>query len=169
MANSYETMYVVRPDLSEERVNQVVDKYVQFITERGATGIKIQNRGKRRLAYEIQNFQDGIYIQMNYNSDGQHIKLMERDMRLSEEVIRYLNLKLTAEDTPSEESPVDSASVASPQEPPQEQPPQEQPAVEPPQEEQPTQEEPTAATTPEQPPEEQPAPVEPTEEQPPQG
>ena len=168
MANSYETMYVVRPDLSEERVNQVVDKYVQFITERGATGIKIQNRGKRRLAYEIQNFQDGIYIQMNYNSDGQHIKLMERDMRLSEEVIRYLNLKLTTEET-SEESPVDSASVASPQEPPQEQPPQEQPAVEPPQEEQPTQEEPTAATTPEQPPEEQPAPVEPTEEQPPQG
>ena len=128
MTNSYETMYVLRPDLSEEQVNQVSQRYIEFISERGATDIKIQNRGKRRLAYEIQNFQDGIYIQMNCKGDGQFIKPMERVMRLSEEVIRYLNLKLIVDDS-SEEAPLESAT--SPQEqPPQEQPPQEQPPQE---------------------------------------
>jgi len=124
-------MYVLRPDLSEEQVDRVVQKYIEFITERGATNIKIQNRGKRRLAYEIQNFQDGIYIQMNYSGDGQFIKPMERDMRLCEEVIRYLNLKL--ETDALEEDPEEDSVSSDREQPPQEQsideqPPQEQPA-----------------------------------------
>ncbi|MGF1486419.1 MAG: 30S ribosomal protein S6 [Prochloraceae cyanobacterium] len=131
MVNSYESMYVLRPDLSEEQVDRVVQKYIEFITERGATNIKIQNRGKRRLAYEIQNFQDGIYIQMNYSGDGQFIKPMERDMRLCEEVIRYLNLKL--ETDALEEDPEEDSVSSDREQPPQEQsideqPPQEQPA-----------------------------------------
>ncbi len=149
MANSYETMYIIRPDSSEEQVNQVTEKYIEFIKERGAVDIKIQNRGKRRLAYEVKNFLDGIYIQMNYKSDGQHVKPMERDMRLSEQVIRYLTLKLTTDEPEAEqeEEVVDVVDVPSQPEPPQEQPPQVEVSEEqPPQvevsEEQPPQEQP---------------------------
>jgi len=89
----YETMYILRADLNDEQVEQAIAKYQTFIQEQGAENITIQNRGKRRLAYEIKKQRDGIYIQMNYTGPGKVIALMERAMRLSEEVIRYLTIK----------------------------------------------------------------------------
>lgn len=91
---SYETMYILRPDLSDEQVQDQIVKYQDFLSDRGAHSVEIQNRGKRRLAYPIKKFQEGTYIQMNYMADGSQIAPMERAMRLSEEVIRYLTLKL---------------------------------------------------------------------------
>ena len=89
----YETMYILRPDLGEEQVEQAVSKYQNLIQEQGATEIEIQNRGKRRLAYEIKKQRDGIFVQMNYQAPGSVIAPLERAMRLSEEVIRYLTIK----------------------------------------------------------------------------
>jgi small subunit ribosomal protein S6 len=99
MKTVYETMYILRPDLGEEQVEQAVNKYQNFLREQGADNIEIQNRGKRRLAYEINRNRDGIYIQMNYTGPGAAIAPMERAMRLSEEVIRYLTIK---QDVPEE-------------------------------------------------------------------
>ncbi|MEM7727231.1 MAG: 30S ribosomal protein S6 [Cyanobacteria bacterium P01_A01_bin.45] len=93
MATAYETMYILRPDLNEEQVTQIVSKYEALIREQGAEGVEIQNRGKRRLAYEIDRHRDGVYVQMNYQGPGTIINAMERSMRLSEEVIRYLTIK----------------------------------------------------------------------------
>ena len=106
MSNHYEMMYILRPDLSEEKVREAIGKYQTFITERGAENIQIQNRGKRRLAYPIKKFLDGIYIQMNYQADGTQIAPLERAMRLGEEVIRYMTLKVKAQ--PIEESVSDT-------------------------------------------------------------
>jgi small subunit ribosomal protein S6 len=89
----YETMYILRPDLGDEQVGNAIAKYEGLIKEAGASDITIQNRGKRRLAYEINRHRDGIYIQMNYTGPGNVIFPMERAMRLSEEVIRYLTMK----------------------------------------------------------------------------
>lgn len=101
----YETMYILRPDLGDEQVAQAITKYENLIREQGADNIEIQNRGKRRLAYEIGKHRDGIYIQMNYAGPGKVIALMERAMRLSEEVIRYLTIKQEIkEPTPAKEA-----------------------------------------------------------------
>ncbi len=91
----YETMYILRPDLNEEQVNLAIAKYQNFLREHGVTEVEVQHRGKRRLAYEIGRQRDGIYIQMNYKGKGQgnQVALLERSMRLSEEVIRYLTVK----------------------------------------------------------------------------
>ncbi len=89
----YETMYILRPDLREEQIEQAVTKYQTFIQEQGAEQIEIQNRGKRRLAYEIGKQREGIYIQMNYQGPGTLIAPLERSMCLTEEVIRYLTIK----------------------------------------------------------------------------
>ena len=94
MSNNYEMMYILRPDLSEEQVGNAIQKYQTFLSDRGAENIQIQNRGKRRLAYPIKKYLDGIYIQMNYQADGTQIAPLERAMRLEEEVIRYLTIKL---------------------------------------------------------------------------
>lgn len=89
----YETMYILRPDLGEEQLEQAIAKYQNLIRDQGAENIEIQNRGKRRLAYEINRQRDGIYIQMNYQGPGNLVAPLERAMRLSEEVIRYLTIK----------------------------------------------------------------------------
>jgi small subunit ribosomal protein S6 len=89
----YETMYILRPDLGDEQVEQAVAKYQNLLREQGAEDIQIQNRGKRRLAYEIKKHRDGIYIQFNYTGPGTAIAPLERAMRLSEEVIRYMTIK----------------------------------------------------------------------------
>ena len=93
MTTVYETMYILRPDLGDEQIVQQIAKYENLIRENGAENIEIQNRGKRRLAYEIKKHRDGVYVQMNYTGPGTAIAIMERAMRLSEEVIRYMTVK----------------------------------------------------------------------------
>ncbi|MEO0824772.1 MAG: 30S ribosomal protein S6 [Cyanobacteria bacterium J06635_15] len=102
MSYIYETMYILRPDLGDEAVDQVIGKYQSLLTEQGSEILETQHRGKRRLAYEIDRHREGIYIQMNYNAPGNAIAPLERAMRLSEEVIRYLTVKQEVEDDGSE-------------------------------------------------------------------
>jgi small subunit ribosomal protein S6 len=94
MINSYETMYILRPDLNDEAVDQSIDKYQTILRDNGAEILETQHRGKRRLAYEIDKHREGIYIQMNFKGDGSQIAAMERAMRLSTEVVRYMTVKL---------------------------------------------------------------------------
>jgi small subunit ribosomal protein S6 len=105
--NSYEMMYIVRPDMGEESVRQVVDKYRDFINQYNCQDIQVKILGKKRLAYPIQKYQDGIYVQMNYEGDGSQVAPLERDMRLGDEVIRYLTIKLksTASTVPDTVAP----------------------------------------------------------------
>ncbi|MDJ0658486.1 MAG: 30S ribosomal protein S6 [Crocosphaera sp.] len=94
MSQSYEMIFILRPDLSEEQVNQAVNTYKEFLTENNATDLQVKIWGKRRLAYPIQKKVDGIYVQFNYQADGTQIAPLERMMRLGEETMRYLTIKL---------------------------------------------------------------------------
>ncbi|MEB3356274.1 MAG: 30S ribosomal protein S6 [Synechococcales bacterium] len=103
--NAYETMYILRPDLGDEQTDQAIDKYQSILREQGAQEIETQHRGKRRLAYEIDDHREGIYVQMNYRSPGDAVAAMERMMRLSEDVIRYLTIRQEEHaDTSSDEA-----------------------------------------------------------------
>jgi small subunit ribosomal protein S6 len=112
MKTVYETMYILRPDLGDEQVEQIVAKYDNMLKDLGANDIQIQNRGKRRLAYEIKKQRDGVYIQMNYTGPGTAIFTLERSMRLSEEVIRYLTIKQEVHEPKAEAEPVAVAVAA---------------------------------------------------------
>jgi len=89
----YETMYILRPDIAEDAVTNHIDKYNKLLEEFGGTILDSQMRGKRRLAYQISKHREGIYIQMSHQGDGQHIFKIEKAMRLSEDVIRYMTVK----------------------------------------------------------------------------
>jgi len=89
----YETMYILRPDIAENEVNNHIDKYNKLLEEFGGTVLDSQMRGKRRLAYQINKHREGIYVQLSHEGDGQHIFKIEKAMRLSEDVIRYLTVK----------------------------------------------------------------------------
>jgi len=89
----YETMYILRPDIPEEEVETHVNKYRDIVLEAGGEVLDTQMRGKRRLAYSIAKHREGIYVQLNHNGNGQQVAPLERAMRLSEDVIRYLTIK----------------------------------------------------------------------------
>jgi len=89
----YETMYILRPDIAEEEVTKHIEKYNKILENNGGKVLDSQMRGKRRLAYPIAKHREGIYVQLSHQGDGQHIEKIEKAMRLSEDVIRYLTVK----------------------------------------------------------------------------
>ncbi|MDX2241342.1 MAG: 30S ribosomal protein S6 [Leptolyngbyaceae cyanobacterium bins.302] len=104
MSQLYETMYILRPDLAEE--TQSIEKYQTILRDAGAEILETQHRGKRRLAYEINKQREGVYVQMNYRAPGASVAVLERAMRLGDDVIRYLTIRQEepkAEPEPTEE------------------------------------------------------------------
>ena len=89
----YETMYILRPDIAEDEVTNHIDNYHKLLEGFGGTILDSQMRGKRRLAYQIAKHREGIYVQLSHQGDGQHIFKIEKAMRLSEDVIRYMTVK----------------------------------------------------------------------------
>ena len=89
----YETMYILRPDIAEDEVTNHIDKYNKLLEKCGGKILDSQMRGKRRLAYQIAKHREGIYVQLSHQGDGQHIFKIEKAMRLSEDVIRYMTVK----------------------------------------------------------------------------
>ena len=86
-------MYILRPDIAEEEVNKHIEKYNKLLEDMGGKILDSQMRGKRRLAYTIAKNREGIYVQLSHQGDGQHIEKIEKAMRLSEDVIRYMTIK----------------------------------------------------------------------------
>ena len=89
----YETMYILRPDIPEEEVDSHLKKYSELLEKSGTEVLDSQMRGKRRLAYPIAKHKEGIYVQLSHKGTGQQVSTLERAMRLSEDVIRYLTVK----------------------------------------------------------------------------
>ena len=86
-------MYILRPDIAEDEVNKHIEKYNKLLEDMGGKVLDSQMRGKRRLAYTIAKNREGIYVQLSHQGDGQHIEKIEKAMRLSEDVIRYMTIK----------------------------------------------------------------------------
>ena len=89
----YETMYILRPDIPEEEVDSHLKKYSEILEKSGTEVLDSQMRGKRRLAYPNAKHKEGIYVQLSHKGNGQQVATLERAMRLSEDVIRYLTVK----------------------------------------------------------------------------
>ena len=89
----YETMYILRPDIPEEEVDSHLKKYNEILEKSGTEVLDSQMRGKRRLAYPIAKHKEGIYVQLSHKGNGQQVATLERAMKLSEDVIRYLTVK----------------------------------------------------------------------------
>ena len=89
----FETMYILRPDIPEEEVDSHLKKYTEILEKSDTEVLDSQMRGKRRLAYPIGKHKEGIYVQLSHQGNGQQVAILEKAMRLSEDVIRYLTVK----------------------------------------------------------------------------
>lgn len=88
----YEVMYIIRPDLEQEAVQATVEKF-QNIINNGGEITKHDLMGKRRLAYEINKHRDGHYVLVHFNANNEVIAELDRVMKISDEIIRYLIVK----------------------------------------------------------------------------
>nr|YP_009295192.1 ribosomal protein S6 [Dasya binghamiae]AOH77204.1 ribosomal protein S6 [Dasya binghamiae] len=91
--NSYETIYILKPDVTDENNLSLVNFYKTLIKENGGQNILVQHRGRRHLSYNITHYYDGIYVQMNYQANGKLVKFLEKSMRFNNNIIRYLTIK----------------------------------------------------------------------------
>ncbi len=89
----YETMYILRPTIPEDEVDSHLKKYTEILEGAGGEVLDSQMRGKRRLAYPIGKHKEGIYVQLSHKGNGEHIAVLEKAMRLTEDVIRFLTVK----------------------------------------------------------------------------
>jgi len=87
---SYETIYLLKPELTEDSLLKIVEQYQGILIERGAKNILVENRGRRHLKYPIKRAKDGVYIQMNYEANGEVVNLIEKSMRINDSILRYM-------------------------------------------------------------------------------
>jgi small subunit ribosomal protein S6 len=85
----------LKSDLSEDSLLKTIEQYQGLLLERGAKNILIENRGRRNLKYPIKSSKDGVFIQMNYDANGEIISLIEKSMKINESIIRYLTSRIT--------------------------------------------------------------------------
>jgi len=86
----YELVLIISPEIVEEQFDATINNVSQFITERGGIISEVQQWGKRKLAYPIKHFAEGGYVLTQFKSDPTLSKELEANLRLSEEVLRYL-------------------------------------------------------------------------------
>jgi small subunit ribosomal protein S6 len=92
--NRYEALFIVAPNVGEEEVNATVDKVKGVIQNGGGTIDNIDDWGKRRLAYEINDLNEGYYFLVNFSADPQLPRELERILRISDSVMRHIVVKL---------------------------------------------------------------------------
>ncbi|WP_062351027.1 30S ribosomal protein S6 [Bacillus kwashiorkori] len=89
----YEIMYIIRPNIDDESKKEVVERFNKILTDNGAEIVETKDWGKRRLAYEINDFRDGYYQIINVQSQPEAVQEFDRLAKISEDIIRHLIVK----------------------------------------------------------------------------
>jgi len=90
----YELVLVISPELTEEESEATIDSVTRFITGKGGIISDIERWGKRRLAYPIRRFVEGSYVLARFTLQPASHKELEANLRIAEEVLRHLLIKL---------------------------------------------------------------------------
>jgi small subunit ribosomal protein S6 len=91
---AYELMYILSPNLEEEAIADLVARFEGIITSGGGEIEKTEQLGKRRLAYEIQGYQEGFYVLTNFKSPVETAQELDRIIKITDNVLRYLIIKI---------------------------------------------------------------------------
>ncbi|MGE4295067.1 MAG: 30S ribosomal protein S6 [Campylobacterales bacterium] len=93
MSKHYETMFILKPTLSEEEVKAKVEFFSEIITKGGGEIAAIEMMGVRQLAYQIEKFERGHYVVIYFTGDGSMNKELERVYGITEDVLRFIVIK----------------------------------------------------------------------------
>jgi len=97
MNRTYELMFIVRPDMTDEDLDKLISTLQSVVPTSGGNVLKVEKMGKRRLAYAVRRFHDGIYVLMVVEGGGPVIHELERRLRVTEPVIKFLTVRVDEE------------------------------------------------------------------------
>jgi small subunit ribosomal protein S6 len=93
----YEVILIVKPDLEAEATAAVVEKFTKLIADQGGQVTEVEQWGKKRMAYEVRKYREGYYVLMRFKGDAAVAQELERVLKITDEVIRYLITRLEEE------------------------------------------------------------------------
>jgi small subunit ribosomal protein S6 len=94
----YEVMFIVRPDMAEEDLDKLIAGLDQTVTNGGGKLRSTEKLGRRKLAYTVRKFNDGNYVLLTIDADGVLIAELERRLRVSEPVIKFITVRMDEEE-----------------------------------------------------------------------
>jgi small subunit ribosomal protein S6 len=94
----YEVMFIVRPDVADEDVDKLIAGLEQTVTNGGGKIRSTEKLGKRKLAYMVRRFNDGNYVLLTIDADGVLVAELERRLRVSEPVIKFITVRMDEEE-----------------------------------------------------------------------
>ncbi|MGA9898828.1 MAG: 30S ribosomal protein S6 [Terriglobales bacterium] len=97
MNRTYELMFIVRPDMPEEEQDKLISTLETAVTSSGGQMKNVEKMGKRHLAYSVRRFRDGMYILLTVEGSGGLIHELERRLRVTEPVIKFLTVRIDEE------------------------------------------------------------------------
>jgi small subunit ribosomal protein S6 len=98
MNRTYEIMFIVRPDVEEAEIDKLIEGFSANVTSGGGEVKSVEKMGRRRLAYTVRKFNDGFYILLNIAAEGSLITEIERRLRVSEQVIKFITVRMDEEE-----------------------------------------------------------------------
>lgn len=93
MLNHYETLFVVKPTLTEEEIKSQIEKVKAILEKEGAELVATDDMGMRKLAYPVQKNNRGYYTVVYFKAGGDVIAELERNLRINEDIIKFLTVK----------------------------------------------------------------------------
>jgi len=93
--NHYELLFVLKPTLTDEENKSQIDAIINSVTAQDATIVAIDDMGMRRLAYPVEKNERGYYTVAYFQAPGVAIKEIERQLRINEEILKFMTLKYT--------------------------------------------------------------------------
>jgi small subunit ribosomal protein S6 len=93
--NNYETLYVLKPTLTDEETAANIAKIEEILIKNGAEILATDKKGMRKLAYQVDKSERGFYTVVYYKAEGSLVAELERNLKFNEEVIKYLTVKYT--------------------------------------------------------------------------
>lgn len=93
--NKYETIYIISPTIDEEQVKAIVEKFGSLVSENGELE-KVEEWGKKKFAYEVQDQKEGYYVLMNFSANPDFPAELERNFKITENVLKYLIVRKDA-------------------------------------------------------------------------
>ena len=98
MSRLYEVMFIVRPDTAEEDVDKLIAGFTTSVTNGGGVVKNVEKMGRRKLAYTVRKFNDGNYVLMTIEANGAVVLELERRLRVSEPVIKFITVRMDEEE-----------------------------------------------------------------------
>ncbi len=98
MSRLYEVMFIVRPDVVDEEVDKLIAGFTTSVTNGGGVVKSVEKMGKRKLAYLVRKFADGNYVLMTIEAGGPVVLELERRLRVSEPVIKFITVRMDEEE-----------------------------------------------------------------------